>query len=133
MSWPWARVLAHGMWQAASGIFYLVDALEIQQQGFPVVISYPKEGVSYGVEATGIVNGAKNIAEAKKFVDWATSKKLGQLFVDQKINYIPVVKGVKIENPALDMTKVKLLNVSTEDKGAKRKGYVDRWVNEVIR
>ena len=66
-------------------------------------------------------------------MDWATSKKLGQFFVDQKINYIPVVKGVKIENPALDMTKVKLLKVSTEDKGAKRKAYVDRWVNEVIR
>ena len=126
-----AMPIAQGL--AASGIFYLVDALEIQQQGFPVAISYPKEGVSYGVEATGIINGCKNLTEAKKFVDWATSKKLGQFFVDQKINYIPVVKGVKIENPALDMTKVKLLKVSTEDKGAKRKAYVDRWVNEVIR
>lgn len=66
-------------------------------------------------------------------MDWATSKSWDSSFVDQKINYIPVVKGVKIENPALDMTKVKLLKVSTEDKGAKRKAYVDRWVNEVIR
>lgn len=126
-----AMPIAQG--QAASGIFYLVDALEIQQQGYPVTISYPKEGVSYGVEATGIINGCKNLPEAKQFADWATSKKLGQFFIDSKINYIPVVKGVKIDNPALNMSKVKLINVSTEEKGSKRKGYVDRWVNEVIR
>lgn len=119
--------------QAASGIFYLVDALDVQQQGYPVIISYPKEGVTYGIEATGMIEGAKNQEEAKKFIDWATSTKLGQFFVDNKINYIPVVKGVKITNPALDMTNVKLLEVGAEHKGDKRKAYVDRWVNEVIR
>lgn len=41
--------------QCGSGIFYIVDALDIQQQGYPVVITYPKDGVSYGIEATGIV------------------------------------------------------------------------------
>ena len=29
--------------------------------------------------------------------------------MDQKINYIPIVKGVKITSPALDMSKVKLM------------------------
>lgn len=47
--------------QCGSGIFYIVDALDIQQQGYPVVITYPKDGVSYGIEATGIVKGAKNM------------------------------------------------------------------------
>ena len=37
--------------QCGSGIFYIVDALDIQQQGYPVVITYPKDGVSYGIEA----------------------------------------------------------------------------------
>ena len=119
--------------QAASGIFYLVDALDILQQKYPVVISYPKEGVTFGIEATGMIAGAKNKEEAKKFIDWATSPKLGQFFVDQKINYIPVVSGVKITNPALDMSKEKLLKVGAEHKGDVRKKYVDRWVNEVIR
>ena len=119
--------------QAASGIFYLVDALDIVQQGYPVVITYPKEGVTFGIEATGIVEGAKNLDEAKAFVDWATSRKLGELFLAKKINYIPVVTGLKIDNPALDTSHVKLLSVGAEHKGDKRKEYVDRWVNEVIR
>ena len=126
-----AMPIAQG--QAASGIFYLVDALDIQQQGYPVIITYPKEGVTFGIEATGMIAGAKNPQEAKKFIDWATSPKLGQFFVDQKINYIPVVKGVKITNPALDMSKEKLLKVGAEHKGDKRKSYVERWINEVIR
>lgn len=126
-----AMPIAQG--QASSGIFYLVDALDIQQQGYPVIITYPKEGVTFGIEATGMIAGAKNQEEAKKFIDWATSPKLGQFFVDQKINYIPVVKGVKITSPALDMSKVKLLKVGAEHKGDKRKAYVERWINEVIR
>ncbi|HIT04117.1 MAG TPA: ABC transporter substrate-binding protein, partial [Candidatus Caccocola faecipullorum] len=51
----------------------------------------------------------------------------------KKINYIPVVTGLKIDNPALDTSHVKLLSVGAEHKGDKRKEYVDRWVNEVIR
>lgn len=119
--------------QAASGIFYLVDALDIVQQRYPVVITYPKEGVTFGIEATGMIAGAKHPKEARTFIDWATSPKLGQFFVNQKINYIPVVKGVKITSPALDMSKVKLLKVGAEHKGDMRKKYIERWVNEVIR
>jgi ABC-type Fe3+ transport system, periplasmic component len=85
--------------QAASGIFYIVDALDIQQQGHPVVISYPKEGVSFGIEATGILKGAKNLENAKKFMDWASSKTFAQLLVDRKINYIPTRGDVEVTNP----------------------------------
>ena len=72
--------------QCASGIFYIVDALDIQQQGYPVTITYPEDGVSFGIEATGVVKGGKNNAEAKKFVDWATSKKFAEFIVANKIN-----------------------------------------------
>ena len=119
--------------QAASGIFYIVDALDIQQQGYPVVISYPKEGVSYGIEATGILTGAKNMENAKKFMDWASSKTFAQLLVDKKINYIPTRGDVEVTNPALDLSKVNLVEVDVTWKGENRKAFVDRWINEVIK
>jgi iron(III) transport system substrate-binding protein len=31
----------------------------MQQKGYDVAISYPKEGVVYGVEAMGLIRGAK--------------------------------------------------------------------------
>ncbi len=119
--------------QAASGIFYIVDALEIQQQGHDVVLSYPVEGVSYGIEATGILKGAKNLENAKKFMDWASSKTFAQLLVDKKINYIPTRTDVETTNPALDLSKVNLIEVDVAWKGANRKAFVERWINEVIK
>ncbi len=119
--------------QAASGIFYIVDALDIQQQGHPVVLSYPKEGVSYGIEATGVLKGAKNMENAKKFMDWASSKTFAQLLVDKKINYIPTRGDVEVTNPALDLSRVYLVEVDVAWKGANRKAFVDRWINEVIK
>lgn len=118
--------------QAASGVFYIVDALDIQQQGYDVVISYPKEGVTYGVEAAGILKGARNLELAKKLLDWASTKRLGDVMMAEKINYIPTRPDVKVNNPALDMTQVKLIDTDITWKGKNREAFVERFVNEVI-
>ena len=119
--------------QCASGIFYIVDALDIQQQGYPVTITYPEDGVSFGIEATGVVKGGKNNAEAKKFVDWATSKKFAEFIVANKINYVPTRNDVKTSYPILDLTKIKTISVDVTWKGEKRKEFTQRWINEVIK
>ncbi|MDY3868159.1 MAG: ABC transporter substrate-binding protein [Pyramidobacter sp.] len=119
--------------QCAAGIFYIVDALDIQQQGYPVVISYPKDGVSFGIEATGVIANAKNSAEAKKFVDWATSKKFADFIVANQINYVPTRTDVKTDNPLLDLSKINMKTVDVSWKGAHRKGFTERWINEVIK
>ena len=119
--------------QCASGIFYIVDALDIQQQGYSVVITYPEDGVSYGIEATGVIKGGKNNAEAKKFVDWAASKKFAEFIVANKINYVPTRNDVKTDNPILDLTKIKMIPTDVTWKGEKRKEYTQRWINEVIK
>ncbi len=119
--------------QCASGIFYIVDALDIQQQGYPVTITYPEDGVSFGIEATGVVKGGKNNAEAKKFVDWAVSKKFAEFIVANKINYVPTRNDVKTSNPILDLTKIKTISVDVTWKGEKRKEFTQRWINEVIK
>lgn len=118
--------------QAASGIFYLVDALDIQQQGYPVTITYPKEGTTYGIECVGIVKGAKNPEAAKKFMDWATSVELANVMGEKKINFVPVHKDAKITDPVLDISKVTFLHADTAWKGEKRKEYVERWIKDVI-
>lgn len=118
--------------QAASGVFYIVDALDIQQQGYDLVISYPKEGVSYGVEGSGIVKGAKNLPAAKALMDWASTKRLGDVMVSNLINYIPTRPDVVVTNPALDMSQVKLIDVDIAWKGEKRNYFVERWIEEVI-
>ncbi|MDR1827625.1 MAG: ABC transporter substrate-binding protein [Methylobacteriaceae bacterium] len=118
--------------QAASGIFYLVDALDILNQGYPVVITYPQEGTTYGIECVGMINGGKNAEAAKKFMDWATSVDFANVMVEKQINFVPLHKDVKFDNPVLDISNVKFLEADAAWKGQKRKEYVDRWVKEVI-
>ena len=119
--------------QCAAGIFYIVDALDIQQQGYPVTITYPEDGTSFGIEATGVIKGGKNNAEAKQFVDWVTSKKFAEFIVANKINYVPTRNDVKTTNPILDLSKIKTIAVDVTWKGDKRKEYTQRWINEVIK
>ena len=70
---------------------------------------------------------------AKKFVDWAASKKFADFIVANKINYVPTRNDVKTSNPLLDLSKINLKEVDTTWKGEKRKEYTNRWINEVIK
>ena len=59
-----------GLGQAGAGIFFIVDALKTKQEGYDVVISFPKEGIGTSVEAIALIKGAKNPSLAKKLIDW---------------------------------------------------------------
>ncbi|MCF0253845.1 MAG: ABC transporter substrate-binding protein, partial [Duodenibacillus sp.] len=73
------------------------------------------------------------MAEAKKFVDWACSKKFADFIVANKINYVPTRNDVKTSNPLLDLSKINMKQVDTAWKGANRKPFTERWINEVIK
>ena len=117
--------------QAAGGIFFLVDSLEMQQKGYDVTISYPSEGIVYGLEAMAMIRGAKHPELAQKFIDWASGARMQKIYEEQNINLIPTYPGVKLHNPALDMSEVNLLDLDIEWSGANRKRLVERWINEI--
>ncbi len=121
-----------GTGQSAGGIFYLVDALKTQQEGYPIEISFPKEGVTYSPEGSGIVAGAKNINAAKALMDWASTKRLGDIMMANKINYVPVRADVEVSNPALNLSTMPLIESDSAWKGANRERLVQRWIDEVI-
>lgn len=118
--------------QAAGGIFFLVDALEMQKKGYDVVISYPKEGVVAGIEAMGLVRGAKHLDLAKRFLDWASTERMQKLYEENDINLIPSNPKVPVSDPALDISKIKVLPLDVEWAGKNRDRLVERWINEVL-
>jgi len=118
--------------QAAGGIFFLVDALEMQKKGYDVVISYPKEGVVAGIEAMGLIRGAKHLDLAKRFLDWASTERMQKLYEENDINLIPSNPNVPISDPALDISKIKVLPLDVEWAGKNRDRLVERWINEVL-
>lgn len=128
-AWPALRV---GQGLAASAIVYLPDALDIKQLGHPVEISYPKEGVTFGIEAVAMLKGAKHSEEAKAFIEWASSPKFASFILEKNIKYVPTRTDVKIEDPVLNLQNIKALDVSLSWKGKMRKELTDEWVNQVL-
>lgn len=123
-----------GLGQATGGIFFIVDALKTKQEGYDVVISFPKEGIGSAVEAIALVKGAKNPELAKKLIDWAASPAMQGLYAKSKINFIPAHPDVQTEASLAAVLKdAKIIPIDEAWAGENRKRMVDRWVNEVLR
>lgn len=122
-----------GLGQAGGGIFFIVDALKTKQEGYDVVISFPKEGIGTSVEAIALIKGAKNPALGKKLIDWSTSAAMQNLYAKYKINFVPAHPEVKTEASLAEVLKgAKIFPIEEAWAGQNRKRIVDRWINEVL-
>lgn len=118
--------------QAAGGIFFLVDGLETLQKGFDVVISYPGEGVTAGIEAMALVRGARHPELARKFLDWASGQAMQRLYGENSINLIPTNPQVPPASFMPDIRSINILPLDIRWAGRERERLVKRWVEEVI-
>jgi len=123
-----------GLGQAAGGIFFIVDALKTKQEGYDVVISFPREGIGSAVEAVALIKGARNPELGKKLIDWAAGPAMQNLYAARKINFLPAHPDVKTEAGLAALLKeAKIIAIDEAWAGENRKRMVDRWVNEVLR
>ena len=122
-----------GLGQAGAGIFFIVDALKTKQEGYDVVISFPKEGIGTSVEAIALLKGAKNPALGKKLIDWSTGPAMQNLYAKYKINFVPAHSEVKTEPSLAEVLKgAKVFPIDEAWAGQNRKRVVERWINEVL-
>jgi iron(III) transport system substrate-binding protein len=71
--------------QAAAGEFPIGIAFEyraakLKGSGAPIDLVFPKEGLGWDVEATGVMKGTKNLEAARKLADWSASKSAAELY-----------------------------------------------------
>ena len=122
-----------GLGQAGGGIFFIVDALDTQQKGYDVTISFPGEGIGTAAEGIALIKGAKNPELGKKLIDWASSPAMQALFAKYKINFVPAHPEVQLEPGLAAVLKgAKIFPIDADYAGANRKRVVDRWVAEVL-
>jgi len=122
-----------GLGQAGTGIFFIVDALKTQQEGYDVVVSFPKEGIGTSVEAIALLKGAKNPELGKKLIDWASSPAMQNLFAKYKINFIPAHPDVEIEPSLAEVVKdANIFPIDSTWAGENRKRIVDEWIEKVL-
>ena len=62
------------------GISFEYRAQQVKKSGAPIMLVFPKEGLGWDIEATGIVKTTKKLDAAKKLMDWVASKPANELY-----------------------------------------------------
>jgi len=79
------------------GLTFEEPVVNYMNDGAPVDIVYPKEGTIVKPDGVVIIKGAKNLENAKKFVDFITNEE-SQTLVANELNRRPILSTVKIKD-----------------------------------
>jgi iron(III) transport system substrate-binding protein len=120
--------------EIAIGIGFLHDYSLEQSKGAPLELISPCEGTGYEIGGVSIIKGARNLDNAKLFVDWVLSKD-GQQLAWQKGKSFQILTNTTAEQSpnALDPKKLALIDYDMETYGSsdERKRLINKWVNVV--
>jgi iron(III) transport system substrate-binding protein len=127
-----ARAVATG--ESLVGITFQHDAVLQAVGGAPVKVVSPCEGTGYEIGSMSIIKGARNLANARKFYDWALSPEAQAVGVDAKVSY-QVQSNKKSPAPpqAPKLSEIKLIDYDFAKYGssAERTRLLKRWDDEV--
>jgi len=127
-----ARAAATG--ETMVGIVFQHDALYQIIGGAPLKIVSPCEGTGYEIGSMSIIKGAKNMANAKKWYDWALTPEAQAIGIDVKVSYqVPANKNTPVPPQAPKLSEVKLINYDFVKYGstAERTRLLTKWDKEV--
>ncbi|OOH92103.1 hypothetical protein BMT54_00845 [Pasteurellaceae bacterium 15-036681] len=120
--------------ETAIGIGFLHDYSVEKKNGANLEMVVPSEGTGYELGGVSILKGARNLDNAKLFVDWALSKEAQELSWQKGESFQVLTNTTAESSPySLDPKKLTLIDYDFEKYGSseERKRLIDKWVNEV--
>jgi len=66
--------------ETAIGVSFAFRGARLKQEGAPLDLIFPSEGIGWDMEATAIIKGTKKLSAAKTLVDWSISHKANELY-----------------------------------------------------
>ncbi|CBJ82751.1 Periplasmic ferric iron-binding protein AfuA [Xenorhabdus bovienii str. Jollieti] len=127
-----ARNTARG--ETAIGIGFLHDySLEVEN-GAPMKLIAPCEGTGYEIGGVSIIKNARNLDNAKLFVDWVLSKEAQELSWKKGKSYQILTNTTAESSPTtLNPAELNLINYDMDKYGSSqvRKELINKWVIEV--
>lgn len=108
------------------GISYATPGVKAINDGAPIQIILPKEGLGWEIEATALVKGARNLADAKLMADWLSSREAATI----SAKYLPMsayddIQSLPRNYPAGE--KEKLLKMDFAKLAANREAVMAEW------
>jgi len=98
-----------------------------------VKVVAPCEGTGYEIGSMSIIDGARNMDEAKQFYDWALSADAQNLALQVNAFQVPSNMGAETSESAPDMSSIKLIDYDFKTYGSsdERKRLLKKWDDEV--
>jgi iron(III) transport system substrate-binding protein len=127
-----AKALARG--EIGVGVTFQHDLLKETSAGFPVEVVSPCEGTGYEIGSMSIVKGARNLANAKRFYEFALSASVQSLAVKAGAYQVPSNKAAIIPPRAPRLESVKTIDYDFAKYGSDetRKHLLKRWDDEIF-
>ena len=125
------KAVARG--ETAVSISFVHDAPGEKLNGFPVESITPSEGTGAEIGSMSIIKGARNLAAAKKFYEWALTPGAQEMAAAVKQFQLPSNKSAKVDPRVPDFTKIKFINYDYAKYGAsaERRRLIARWEKDV--
>jgi iron(III) transport system substrate-binding protein len=125
-----SRAVASG--EAAIAIQFTPAFLGLIDQGFPVRLVFPREGVGFESAAVSILAGARNLDTARRLVAWITSKEGQDALASEKTYFFPVRADAVMGAGLPSFADVPTIDYDTAFASANRTRLIQRFVNEVL-
>lgn len=119
--------------EAGIGIQFTPAFLKSMDEGYPLQLIFPKEGVGYEAPGISIINGAPNLAEAQALVDWLISLEAQNAFGELKTYFFPVHPDAVAGEGLPSFNEIPLIEYDAIWAGDNRKEIVEKWIDEVLR
>ena len=125
------KAVARG--ETAASISFMHDAVTERVAGFPVGTAAPCEGTGYEVGSMSVLKGARNLANARKFADWALSVEGQATGAATKQFQTPANAAAPLPEGAPRFAEIKFIEYDFARYGtaAERKRLIERWDREI--
>jgi iron(III) transport system substrate-binding protein len=123
---------AVGVGQCAIGIQFTPAFFQFIDEGYPLEVIFPNEGVGYEAPAVSIIEGAKNNEAAQILIDWLLSKAGQDALTEQKTYFYPINPEAELGPGMPDFSSLKVVNFDSVWAGENKSRLIDRWVSEVL-
>lgn len=124
--------LARG--ESALSVGFIHSYATEKENGAPLEAILPCEGDAYSLGGVSIIKNARNMSNAKLFVDWALSTEAQELpWREAGVYQIPVNAYAEASPKSADPKKLNLIQIDYDRFGSSAEGkrLVDRWLKEI--
>src|SRR5690625_2661469 len=122
-----------GIGEVGTGLAFAQDLLPLKEEGYPLKITYPEDGVSVAVEGAAKIKGGpeKERENAKKFMKWINSEEGQNVYADTGYYHLPVISGAKIPEGAPDLSKLNVADTDNVWASEHRDEIVDKFERQI--